>query len=49
MPHEAFGTPSFSLGLTRRLTTILPDMTIAETLDITRIHRVAGLSGGGPS
>jgi predicted ATPase with chaperone activity len=48
MPHEALGTSFFSLRLPRRLTTILPDMTLAETLDITRIHRVSGLSGGGP-
>jgi magnesium chelatase family protein len=31
--------------LARRLTTILPDMTLAEALDTTRIHRVAGLTG----
>jgi magnesium chelatase family protein len=29
----------------RRLTTILPDMTLAEAIDTTRIHRVAGLTG----
>jgi magnesium chelatase family protein len=29
----------------RRLTTILPMMTLAEALDATRIHSVAGLSG----
>ena len=29
----------------RRLTTILPDMTLAEALDTTRIHSVAGLTG----
>jgi predicted ATPase with chaperone activity len=32
--------------LARRLTTILPVMTLAETLETTRIHRVAGLTGG---
>jgi predicted ATPase with chaperone activity len=31
--------------LARRLTTILPAMTLAEALETTRIHRVAGLSG----
>jgi magnesium chelatase family protein len=31
--------------LARRLTTILPAMTLAEALDTTRIHRVAGLTG----
>jgi magnesium chelatase family protein len=31
--------------LARRLTTILPAMTLAEALEITRIHRVAGLTG----
>jgi magnesium chelatase family protein len=31
--------------LARRLTTILPDMTLPEALDTTRIHRVAGLTG----
>jgi magnesium chelatase family protein len=31
--------------LTRRLTTILPAMTLAEALDTTRIHSVAGLTG----
>jgi magnesium chelatase family protein len=29
----------------RRLTTILPTMTLAEAIETTRIHRVAGLSG----
>jgi magnesium chelatase family protein len=32
--------------LARRLTTILPAMTLAETIETTRIHRVAGLMGG---
>jgi magnesium chelatase family protein len=31
--------------LARRLTTILPDMTLAEAIETTRIHRVAGLTG----
>jgi magnesium chelatase family protein len=31
--------------LARRLTTILPVMTLAEALETTRIHRVAGLTG----
>jgi magnesium chelatase family protein len=31
--------------LARRLTTILPDMTLAEAIDTTSIHRVAGLTG----
>ncbi len=31
--------------LARRLTTVLPDLTLAEALDTTRLHRVAGLSG----
>jgi magnesium chelatase family protein len=31
--------------LARRLTTILPAMTLAEAIDTTRIHRVAGLTG----
>ena len=31
--------------LARRLTTILPAMTLAEALETTRIHRVAGLAG----
>jgi magnesium chelatase family protein len=30
----------------RRLTTILPEMRLAEALDTTRIHRVAGLTDG---
>jgi hypothetical protein len=29
----------------RRLTTILPAMTLAEAIETTRIHRVAGLTG----
>ncbi len=31
--------------LARRLTTILPDLTLAEAIDTTRMHRVAGLTG----
>jgi magnesium chelatase family protein len=31
--------------LARRLTTILPSMTLAEAIETTRIHRVAGLTG----
>jgi magnesium chelatase family protein len=31
--------------LARRLTAILPAMTLAEALETTRIHRVAGLTG----
>jgi predicted ATPase with chaperone activity len=31
--------------LARRLTTILPTMTLAEALETTRMHRVAGLTG----
>src|SRR2546426_11061440 len=31
--------------LARRLTTILPAMTLAEAIETTRIHRIAGLTG----
>jgi magnesium chelatase family protein len=31
--------------LARRLTTLLPAMTLAEALETTRIHSVAGLTG----
>jgi magnesium chelatase family protein len=31
--------------LARRLTTILPAMTLVEALETTRVHRVAGLTG----
>jgi len=31
--------------MARRLTTILPAMTIAEAIETTRIHSVAGLTG----
>ncbi len=32
--------------LARRLTTILPDMTLAEAIETTRIHSVAGVTDG---
>jgi magnesium chelatase family protein len=32
--------------LARRLTTILPAMTLAQAIETTRIHSVAGLTGG---
>ena len=32
--------------LARRLTTIRPAMTLAEAIETTRIHSVAGLTGG---
>ena len=35
--------------LARRLTTILPAMTLAEALETTRLHRVAGLTGARPA
>ena len=31
--------------LARRLTTILPTMALAEAIETTRLHRVAGLTG----
>jgi magnesium chelatase family protein len=31
--------------LARRLATILPDLTLEEALETTRIHRVAGFTG----
>jgi magnesium chelatase family protein len=31
--------------LARRLTTILPAMTLADALETTRLHRVAGRTG----
>jgi magnesium chelatase family protein len=31
--------------LAQRLTTILPAMTLAEAIETTRIHRIAGLTG----
>jgi predicted ATPase with chaperone activity len=34
--------------LARRLTTILPAMTLAEAIETTRIHRVAGLGRAPP-
>ena len=36
-------------GLARRLTTTLPDMTLAEAIETTRLHRVAGLTGRRPA
>jgi magnesium chelatase family protein len=33
----------------RHLTTILPEMTLAEAIQTTRIHRVAGLTGRRPA
>jgi magnesium chelatase family protein len=33
------------MKLARRLTTSLPAMTLAEAIDTTRMHRVAGLTG----
>ena len=35
--------------LARRLTTILPAMTLAEAIETTRIHRVADLTGNRPA
>jgi magnesium chelatase family protein len=35
--------------LARRLTTILPAMTLPEALETTRIHRVAGRTGARPA
>jgi magnesium chelatase family protein len=35
--------------LARRLTTILPAMTLAEVIETTRIHRVAGRTGARPA
>jgi magnesium chelatase family protein len=32
--------------LARRLTTILPEMSVADAIETTRIHRVAGLTDG---
>ena len=41
-----FGPPGAGKSmLVRRLTTILLQMTLAEAIDTTRIHRVAGLTG----
>jgi magnesium chelatase family protein len=39
------GPEAYKSMLARQLTTILPDMTLAEAIDTTRIHRVAGLTG----
>ena len=35
--------------LARRLTTILPAMSLAEAIETMRIHRVAGLTGERPA
>jgi magnesium chelatase family protein len=35
--------------LARRLTTILPAMTLAEAIETTRLHSVAGLTGARPA
>jgi magnesium chelatase family protein len=32
--------------MARRLSTLLPDMTLAEAIETTRIHSVAGRTGG---
>ena len=34
--------------LARRLTTILPAMTLAEAIETTRIYRITGLTGDPP-
>jgi magnesium chelatase family protein len=40
------GPPGAGMSmLARRLTTILPQMTLAEAIETTRMHRVAGLTG----
>jgi hypothetical protein len=49
-PFVILRTASRPIGVTaqswaRRLTTLLPAMTLAEALETTRIHRVAGLTG----
>jgi hypothetical protein len=47
LPSCALACPpgAGKLMLARRLTTILPAMTPAEVIEITRIHRVAGCTG----
>jgi predicted ATPase with chaperone activity len=42
--RQPSGAGTSMLG--RRLATILPAMTLAEAMETTRIHRVAGLIGG---
>ena len=39
------GTGAGKSRLARRLTTLLPAMTLAEALETTRIHSVTGLTG----
>jgi magnesium chelatase family protein len=44
--HLLLGPPGAGTSmLVLRLTTILPAMTLAEAIETTRIHRVAGLTG----
>lgn len=44
-----FGPPGSGKSMVaRRITTILPPMSYEETLEVTRIHSVAGLLGGQP-
>jgi magnesium chelatase family protein len=43
---NALGSPGPGKSkLARRLTTILPAMTLTEAVETTRIHRVAGVTG----
>jgi len=45
--HLSLGPPGAgALMLACRLTTFLPDMTLAEAIETTKIHSVAGLTGG---
>jgi predicted ATPase with chaperone activity len=39
------GPPGAGESMLARLTTILPEMTLAEAFDTIRIHRVTGLTG----
>jgi Magnesium chelatase, subunit ChlI len=44
--RRSFGPPVPGKSrLARRLTTVLPEMTLAKAIETTRIHRVAGLAG----
>src|SRR5215218_10070614 len=46
IPPPMLGPPGVGKSmLARRLTSILPAMTLAEAIETTRIHRVAGLTG----